>query len=317
MNNITLQPEATLTNLAVGFTVKGLIASDVLTKVESETLTGYFGRVDSNALRIVPTVKLGAGSKNIISVKWDRNTQYEVQDHTLENEINAVDAERFGGWDPAKRKVNTQLSFGLLLAEEYALASTLTSASIITNGTALVGGDQWNNSNSEVLSKVKTAKDRVVGATGMPANTIIMGYDVFSALQFHPEIYDVLGFKYKGPTPPGLLSAEQMAAAFGVDRVLVGSAVYNTAKEGQTASMSMVWGKNFIVAYIAPSDMAEIDPGLGAKILCPSKAPETYVGSYVPEGNEATQVQRLKQGRNYAYQVTNATAAYLIRTAVA
>jgi hypothetical protein len=315
MNNITLQPEATLTVLAEGFRFEGGIAPILLAPVRSETIYGYFGRTAGEYLRIVDTLKKGNGSKNVVTYKVDRNKQYEVQDHELENEVTVGEAEKFGGWDTAKRMINAFLSMQMSVCEENSLSSVLTSAATLTRGQALAGANQWNDSTSKVLSVIKTAKDSIAGYVGVGANNVTLSYPVFSALQFHPEIYSVLGANYKGAF--GLLNEAAFAAAFGVDRVLVAKAIYNTAKEGQTASLDYLWGKTCIVSYIAPSSTSEMDPGLGARITCPAKLPEVSVGSYTPEGNDPGKLIMLKQNRAYSNTLVKTDAAYLIRTAVA
>lgn len=314
MNNITLMPEATLTVLAEGFTLKGAIANQVLAPVKSDTIFGYFGRTHGEYLRIVDTVKKGNGQKNVVTYKIDRNKQYEVQDHELQNEVTVGEAEKCGGWEAAKRKMNAFLSMQLTVSEEYGLASSLTSNTVLTKGTALTGGDQWSTKTSEVLSRIKTGKDSVAQYTGMAVNNAYISYPVFSALQFHPEIYTVLGANFKGAF--GLLNEQAFAAAFGVERVLVGRAIYNTAKEGQDESLDYLWGKTCILAYVADNGVAEIDPGLGARITCP-KLPEVAVGSYTPEGEDPGKLIMLKQNRAYSNTLVKTDAGYLIRTAVA
>jgi hypothetical protein len=63
----------------------------------------------------------------------------------------------------------------------------------------------------------------------------------------HPKILNALGFVYN---QIGGISQEQLAVALGVDKVLVGTAMYETAKEGQTSSLGAVWGKNIIFGVV-------------------------------------------------------------------
>ena len=313
MNNITLQPEPTLTTLAEGIVPKGFIARDVLTPVTSDTITGYFGRADSRSIRIINTIQKGEG-RNLMTVKWDRNKHYEVENHELEVPITAGEAERLGGWDSAKRKINGQISVALQLSEEFGISNTLTSTDNITNNDALAGGDQWDQSTSDFLHNVKTAKDSVANKTGMECNSMIIGRPVFGALQTHAQIYSILGASYKGPF--GLLKEEQIAVASGVDRCLVGRANYNSAKEGQTADLTWLWGRNAIYYYASPNETVEIDPGLGARITSPANIPLVNVGTYTLPGMNPSLYQILKQEGGYAYQLITTDAAYLWQTVV-
>ena len=58
MNNITLHPEPTLETLIEGTPslAADFIAGEVFPEVSSKTLTGYMGRLDEGATRIVPPV---------------------------------------------------------------------------------------------------------------------------------------------------------------------------------------------------------------------------------------------------------------------
>jgi len=54
-------------------------------------------------------------------------------------------------------------------------------------------------------------------------------------------------------TQTGILGADQVAQWLGVERLLIGRATRNSAAEGQTASMSFVWGTNALVMYTTAS----------------------------------------------------------------
>jgi hypothetical protein len=56
-------------------------------------------------------------------------------------------------------------------------------------------------------------------------------------------------FKY---TAGGVLTEQMVAEALGIDKILVGGAVYNSANEAATESMADVWGKYCLFAYINP-----------------------------------------------------------------
>lgn len=310
MNKVTLQPEPTVQFLIEGFSndVTDYIAQDVLPEVTSETLTGYFGRLADGALRIISTVVKGL-AKNVINYVLDRNATYEVVDHALEVPIDAANAERMGGWDVAKQILGMQAEDDIRRSRENGLAAALTSVSIITNYVTLTGVDQWTTPTSEVLGRINTGKIAIETATGKDANLIIMGAPTYRALQIHPQMIAVLS---PGKATPGQYTAEMMAAALGVDRILVGRATYNSAKEGATTANAFIWGDNCIIAYVAPSAMARFSKTLGASVVSP-KAPRQYAGSYIPEGKNANQVQVLVVGANWEDKLITTGAAYLIK----
>jgi hypothetical protein len=311
MNNIALQPEPTISFMIEGAfnDTSEYIAAQILPEVTSETLRGNIGRMDEGALRIVSTATKGL-TKNVVSFKFDKNATFEVGDHSLENVINAADAEGAGGWQPAKDLIGALLADEILRSREHALASALTSTTVMAGYTeTLTGGDQWTTSTSDVLAAIERGKVSIETATGKQANVIIMGAPTRRALAIHPQIIAVLS---PGKNTPGLYNDEQLAAALGVDKIIVGRAIYNSAKEGQTSTRAFIWGDNCIVAYIAPSGMARVSKTLGASIACPSKAPKQYARSYVPEGKSPEQVQVLVAGANWEDKLITVGAGYLI-----
>lgn len=316
MNKITLQPEPTLQTLMESTAPESMdyIAGLVFPAVNSPTLTGNFGRLDEGAMRIVSTAVIGL-AHNVVNYKFDHNATFSVTNQELENVITATDAERLGGWDAAKEIISMLLYDNLLKSRENSIAAALTSTSVMTRNTTLLTTDKWSTKTSNVLSVIKSAKDSIAQYTGKIANTVILGYPVFSALQVHPEIYSVL---WPGKNlNPGLITDGQLANALGVDRVLVGRSTYNSAKEGQAGVPAFIWGKNAVVAYISPSAKARFSATLGAQIVCPGKMPVQYVGSYEPEGKQPNQVQVLKSGANYEDKIINVNAGYLIALASA
>jgi hypothetical protein len=308
---VTLQPEPTVAYLIeaqVG-EEQDYIADQVLPAVPVVNLTGYFGRLLQGAGRIVATVVKGL-ARNVVNFEFDRNATYAIEDNALETPIDRNEAERCGGWNEAKEIHGVVLVDLIRKNREHMLASALVDTSIITNYVTLTGGDQWTTSTSEVLGRIKTAKESVSSKTGKPANRVFMGYPTYLALQSHPQIIATLA---PGRPSTSLLSADDMAKAFGIEKVIVGMATYDEAMEGQTEDQAFIWGDNLIVAYVAPSGQARFSKTLGANLKCPTKAPDTYAGSYVPEGKNADQVQVMVVGRNWQDKLINTGAAYAIR----
>lgn len=122
-------------------------------------------------------------------------------------------------------------------------------ASGATPGTSVL---RWDVSGSTTIEDVEAAKRAVLLGCGKPANTIAMGYDVRRVLKTNAQIVARL---VNGQTPGQVASVtdRQLSDIFDIPNVVTGSAVYNTAKEGQTASMSFVAGDFVWVGYVDPN----------------------------------------------------------------
>lgn len=111
---------------------------------------------------------------------------------------------------------------------------------------------QWNNGDSTPIEDVRTQKTTILEATGFEPNTLVLGQRVLDQLVDHPSIVDRV--KY-GQTPngPAMVNMSALAALFQVDRILVMKAIYNSAKEGATASHSFIGGKHALLCYVTPT----------------------------------------------------------------
>jgi hypothetical protein len=99
---------------------------------------------------------------------------------------------------------------------------------------------RWDNyTSSTPLEDAAYAKNKIAVNSGATSGIqLIVGADVWTALENHPDVLDRI--KY---TQFGVITEDLVAKAMQIDKILVGKALYNTANEGQTASLARVWGK--------------------------------------------------------------------------
>jgi hypothetical protein len=108
---------------------------------------------------------------------------------------------------------------------------------------------QWSDyDNSDPIKTIKTWKRAVVASTGMLPNTLVLGFDVWDALQEHPAFIDKI--KY---TSSDVITEAVVAKYFGLQNIYVSQAVINSGKEGQSDSFDFITGKVALLAYVAPN----------------------------------------------------------------
>ena len=126
-------------------------------------------------------------------------------------------------------------------------------------GTTAVGGGIpgstspvfWDDdANSDPFTDMHFAMTTILQNTGFYPNVLLLSWSAFGALRKHPLIVDRI--KYTTPTFAGTITPQLLGQAFDIERVVVSKAVYNTAGENLTASMSFVAGKNALVVYSPP-----------------------------------------------------------------
>lgn len=118
--------------------------------------------------------------------------------------------------------------------------------------TDLTPSNLWSDQTaSDPIGDVEVGKTTILSTTGQPANTLVLGYQVYTALKQHPDIIDRI--KYSTGVTGRTVNEAMLAAMFDVDRVLVASAVKATNVEGETAAYSFVHGKHALLLNVAPN----------------------------------------------------------------
>jgi hypothetical protein len=108
---------------------------------------------------------------------------------------------------------------------------------------------QWSDyANSDPIDNIEEGKEGILSTTGLEANTLVLGYQVFRQLKNHPDVVDRI--KY---TSSQTVTAEMLARMFEVDRVLVAKAVKATNNEGATGAYGFAYGKSALLCHVAPS----------------------------------------------------------------
>jgi len=107
----------------------------------------------------------------------------------------------------------------------------------------------WSSASSTPIEDIATAQLNVLAATAKRPNTLLLGPHTFIALRDNAEIRDLLRYT-AGPAVP---TPQLLAQMFDVDRVLIGSAVYNAAATGATEDTDFIMGKHALLCYTEPS----------------------------------------------------------------
>jgi len=169
-----------------------------------------------------------------------------------------------------------------LLRKEIAWAADFMKASVW--GTDNTTATDWDDyASSDPVNDVLTARRTISNNTGMDGNTMALGYIVHQALVNHPDIID----RVKYVQAATLATVENaLAAAFGVSNYLVGKATYNSANEGQTASLAAIIDDDCLVTYTS-----------GSPSLFDASAGYTFVWN---PGGGVGQISRWRDGANDA-----------------
>lgn len=119
------------------------------------------------------------------------------------------------------------------------------------NRTTLSGTSQWSDfTNSDPVQAILTALDVPM----MRPNVLWMGQSVWTKFRSHPKVTAaIVAMGGNAAVGGSVVSREAVAALFELDEVIVGKSFLNSAKPGQTASLSRTWGKHAGLMYRSPN----------------------------------------------------------------
>jgi len=139
-------------------------------------------------------------------------------------------------WDPYARAVEYGANVIALDREKRVSDILFNAANYATaNKTTLVGAAQWSDAASNPYIAIT---DAMRGMLVMPSKLVI-GITAFQALARHARILDAMA----GTTGARKeATAEQIAGLLGLSEIIVGRSKVNTAKKGQTPTLTDVWG---------------------------------------------------------------------------
>lgn len=212
--------------------------------------TGKYAKYGTENLRVYANQLVRAPGTRARTMNYSVSQgSYSCEERSLEKLVPDEFANNQDDPYDAKRDA-TQILMDIIWGnQELALATAMSNTSIMTRNLTLSGTDQWSDFvNSDPLDDIDVGIQSVRGATGKRPNTAAMSYKVFAKLKQHPDIREQL--KY---TNNGQLSDLQLSGFlkdfFNLKKIFVGTAVADTAVEGQTASIDDIWGKHFWLMY--------------------------------------------------------------------
>jgi hypothetical protein len=295
-----------LSNVSVKYTNDTFIADLVLPVIRVSKQTGKYYIYDKSNLRVDKTNRAAGSPANEVSFGLSLSGVFACDDHALKGFVaDEIQDQAEAALNPLVDETEN-VTEKLLLDRELAAATLLTNTANLTQNTTLASTAQWSDySNSDPIGDIRTARTTIHTNTFKKPNTIVMGKQVFDILCEHPAIIERIKYSQLG-----VVTTELLARIFQVEKIIVGEAGYNTANEGQTDSLSYVWGKHAIVAYISPKISIKMLT-LGATFTYLTRT----VKRWRDEDREGTYV-RIGQD-NYVQKIIAAAAGYLIKNAVA
>ena len=234
-----------LSNISIMYRNAAYVGTELMPIVPVKKKSDIYYMYDSIADRFRIPKTLRAPKTESRTVDWKVTTDgYNCDEHALNDLID--DIER----DNADKPLNLEVDTVEFLTDILQLGLEMRIKDILeANLSANAPSVKWDvyTDGSDPIGDIETGKNAIHAVIFKEPNVLLLGKAVYDKLKHHPNILDRIKYVQKGVVTP-----ELMASVFEVEKVIVGKAGYNTAKEGKTAVYDYLWGKNAILAYVEP-----------------------------------------------------------------
>ena len=250
-----------LTNVAINYKPANLIADQIAPIVSVGKQSDYYPVWNQCDILRVETATRARGTEANKITRGVSSGAYYAENYALKVDLALEDRENMDAAYVAElRNGRAQFLVGKMgLVWERRVSNQCTSGSNIGSYSACASAwTDYTAGNSDPFSDIATALDVVQDTTGYRPNSILFGGTAWRHFRRHLGVIDLLW----GDTGAGrtrLVSREMARQLFEVDRLLVGEAYANTAAEGQTQTLSSIWGDHVLV-YYAPAAPSISEP---------------------------------------------------------
>lgn len=258
--NFPFPIQSELTAISLAYSNRSLIADLVLPRTPVPSREFKWLQMGRDQMFTVPETTVGRkGQPNEVEFGGTEVAGF-VKDYGLDDVVPNEDLQSApAGYDPLGTAV-TGITELVALDREKRVADLVFGLNTYpaANRTTLSGTSQWSDyTNSDPYTAIMTALDGML----MRPNIAVIGRLAFSRLRVHPKITAALAPSATGNTltvngQGAPATAQAIADLLELDQIIIGEAFINTAKPGQTASLSRCWGKH--MAFLHQNPIATI-----------------------------------------------------------
>jgi len=290
-------------NLFIGTEVMPVFSSDVRSGAYLKLNLGDSEALNDDALKIAAGAGYPRTSRRFTSDSFDA-IEYGLEEVLPDS--NRRDLDRFFDTEV---NIASMLLRQIQVSHEARVATSAFAANGLTAISASAAYTDANITSFDVPGDVAQAKLELAKYGVLP-NTLIMSMPVFERIRRSAKVQN----QFFGIVPSDqsrLLSEGEVAAAVGVDRVLVGRAPKNTAAKGQTYAGGFIWSNTYMA--LANTVGGEFSGGgFGRTIVWAADSPVPFVSETYRDEARRADVLRVRQ--NSAEKVIDGSSIIRITT---
>lgn len=258
----TLRPDlATFQEFDLEMDRRGFIATQVAPVIEVGQQSGTFGKIPLEQLLQNRETRRAPGS-GYARGNWKfEPASYATEEHGAEEPVDERESKIYANYFDAEQVAASRAYDVVLRNAERRMADKIFDP-VTWTGSALTTGvsEEWDDyENATPDLDIEEAVQLVYANSGLWPNALVVNRKVFRNLRLCEKLWD--RFRAQGfvDVRPGNITAQQLAAVFDLEYVIVAGSSKNTAAEGQAASLASIWSDEYaMVCRVATSnDMRE------------------------------------------------------------
>lgn len=223
-----------------------------------------------------------------------KDRQYNCEEHGLEGPLDDSEREMYASDFDSELTTVQIITRRVLQAQEKRIASAVFNTSTFT-GTNLYtdySAAPWDNKSSEVIEQVREVREKVRKNCGMDPQTLVISKANLDRLIANDGIKGAIQYVAR-LTEAELLNA--LADILGIKRILVGRAIYNTAKEGKAFQGADIWSDDYAMLAVIGEGQKLSDPTMGRTFLWTSDSPENATVEQYRDDSARSDIFRVRQ----------------------
>ncbi|MCK9570143.1 hypothetical protein M0R72_14460 [Candidatus Pacearchaeota archaeon] len=230
-------------------------------------------------IRIDDDTRADGGTFNRIDMEGE-DLAYATQDKGLEIAITDRERRKYAKDFQVDLEKTAILKLRMLLKRELRVKNLVFNTATWTGSTLYTdnSGSPWDNIATDIIGQIVAAKEKVRLNTGVRANALIVGESAVQNMIKNTAIKA----RFQGTTTITVdMIRAGLASLVGLQQLIVGDTVYNSADEGQTFSGSEIWPDDYATVAVVASG-----PGMPVTTPCVGRTlrwTEMADGLLVPE----------------------------------
>lgn len=254
----TLRPDlsGSLQEFDLQANMMGFVGLRIAPAIEVNKPSGAFGRIPiKELLQNRETARAPGTGYSRGTGKFEPDS-YTTQDHGTEEPVDDTEAAMYADYYDAELVATARARDIVLRAHEQRVIA-LADAVSYTNA----AGTAWTSTASATpIVNVRAARIAMRERIGLDPRCMVISWNRFQYLKDCAEIIDRAKAQNNMNVQKGSITAQQIANALDLDEIIIAGSVYNSANEGQAATIASLWTDSRALLFVKPRTRDHREP---------------------------------------------------------